>query len=504
VAAVEEVHRLAHYDPLTGLPNRALLHDRLDQALDGARANQSVTVLMMGLDRFKNINDSLGHRIGDTLLQGVAGRIGGQLHESDTLARVGGDEFVLIRTESTSPSHASIMAQTILELLTRPFVVQDHQLRIDASIGITLFPRDGASTDRLLRNADLALYSAKRDGRGQYRFYSRDMDLELKASLSVESGLRRAIDHGNLELLYQPTFALADGSMRSVEALVRWPRSGGRYLPAARFIPVAEASGLIVPLGEWTLRTACRQAKAWIAAGLDRFAVNVSAGQLRQPDFASVVERILADCGLVASALELEVTESVLDPSMVVTTKALNEVAELGVTLAIDDFGTGRSSLGYLQQFPFNRIKIDSSFVRDIDAEGDSKAIVNAIIALGHGLGKAVTADGVETETQLSFLQASTCDEVQGHLLARPKAVDEIEQAFDRHRLDHLGPTLAEIQERGGLVREGGAEETQAIHEVMELVRVNSALSHLVMQLRDKGKSWQEVKAAIEVELRGE
>jgi diguanylate cyclase (GGDEF)-like protein/PAS domain S-box-containing protein len=433
VAAAEEVHRLAHHDILTGLPNRVLLHDRLNQALASARRHQqSVAVMMLDLDRFKNINDSLGHRIGDVLLQRVARRIRGRLRASDTLARVGGDEFVLVQPELADPGGASIMAHTILELLTRPFLVNGNQLHIDTSIGITLFPRDSADTDQLLRNADLALSRAKREGRGQYRFFSRDMDLELKATLSVENGLRHALDRGNFELFYQPTYGLHDGSMQGVEALIRWPNSGGGYALPASFIPVAERSGLIVPLGEWTLRTACHQAKAWVAAGLNlRFAVNVSAIQLLQPGFAALVERILAETGLAASALELEITESVfLDPSTVVVTKALNEVAELGVTLAIDDFGTGCSSLAYLKHFPFNRIKIDASFVREIEAGGHSKDIVKAIIALGHSLGKSVTAEGVETQTQLAFLRANTCDEVQGYLLARPRAAGEIEQAF--------------------------------------------------------------------------
>jgi EAL domain-containing protein (putative c-di-GMP-specific phosphodiesterase class I) len=396
------------------------------------------------------------------------------------------------------------MAQTVLELLTRPFVVQGSQLYIDTSIGITLFPQDGADSDLLLRNADLALYRAKREGRGQYRFYSRDMDLELRATLSIESGLRHAIDHGGLELFYQPTFALADGSMQSVEALVRWPHPDGGHLLPASFIPVAEISGLIVPLGEWVLRTACRQAKAWKASGLDvRFAVNVSAVQLRQPDFAELVERILADSDLVASALELEVTESVfLDPSKAVITKALNEVAELGVTLAIDDFGTGYSSLGYLKRFPFNRIKIDGSFVRDIDSEDDSKAIVKAMISLGHSLGKSVTAEGVETQTQLAFLRANACDEAQGYLLARPRAVGEIEQALYWRMWDHVGPTLEQIQENIAQASERGPVETRVIHEVLELVRGMPRLNQLVIQLRDAGMSWHAVKAAIEVEMK--
>jgi diguanylate cyclase (GGDEF)-like protein/PAS domain S-box-containing protein len=505
VAAEEEVHRLAHHDTLTGLPNRVLLHDRLNQALAGARRHHhSVAVMMVDLDHFKNVNDSLGHRIGDALLQQVAGRIRGRLRETDTVARVGGDEFVLIQTELTDPGDASVMAQTVLELLTRPFVVQGSQLYIDTSIGITLFPQDGADSDLLLRNADLALYRAKREGRGQYRFYSRDMDQELRATLSIESGLRHAIDHGGLELFYQPTFALADGSMQSVEALIRWPNPGGGHLLPASFIPIAEISGLIVPLGEWVLRTACGQAKAWKASGLNlRFAVNVSAVQLRQPDFAALVERILADSGLVASALELEVTESVfLDPSKVVITKALNEVAELGVTLAIDDFGTGYSSLGYLKRFPFSRIKIDGSFVRDIDSEDDSKAIVKAMIALGHSLGKSVTAEGVETQTQLAFLRANTCDEVQGYLLARPRAVGEIEQALYWRMWDHVGPTLEQIQENIAHASERGPVETRVIHEIMELVRDMPRLNQMVMRLRDAGMSWHAVKAAIEVEMK--
>jgi diguanylate cyclase (GGDEF)-like protein/PAS domain S-box-containing protein len=452
VAAAEEVDRLAHHDILTGLPNRALLHDRLGQALAGARRHQqTVAVMMVDLDRFKNINDALGHRIGDALLQGVAGRIRGRLRASDTLARVGGDEFVLVQPELADAGGASIMAHTVLELLAQPFYINGNQLYIDASIGITLFPRDGVDPDLLLRNADLALYRAKREGRGQYRFYSCDMDSELKATLSVESGLRHAIEHGALELFYQPTFGLADGNMQGVEALIRWPHPGGGYLSPASFIPVAEISGLIVPLGEWTLRTACRQAKAWNTAGFKlRLAVNVSALQLRQPDFARLVECVLADSGLVPSDLELEVTEGVLlDPSMAIIKRALNELTELGVTLAIDDFGTGCSSLGYLKHFQFDRIKIDASFVRDIDAGSDANAIVKAIIALGHSLGKSITAEGVETQTQLAFLRANTCDAVQGYLLARPKAVDEFEEAFaNRHMMDRVRSARADIQRR--------------------------------------------------------
>jgi diguanylate cyclase (GGDEF)-like protein len=507
VGAAADAHRLAHFDTLTELPNRILLNDRLDQALASARLNrQSVSVMMVGLDRFKTITGSLGHKTGDALLQGVARRISGRLRECDTLARVGGDEFVLVQPESGGTTDASRMAQTILELLNQPFAIHGNQLRIDTCVGITLFPQDGVDAEGLLRNADLALYRAKREGRGQYRFYSNEMDLELKATLRVESELRHAIEQDSLELFYQPTFAVADGRVHGVETLIRWPRPGGDPKVPTSLIPSTEISGLIVPLGEWTLRTACREAKAWIAAGLGlRLAVNVSAIQLRQPAFAALVEHILADSGLAASALELEVTESVFfDPSMAVITKALNEVAELGVTLAIDDFGAGRSSLGYLKQFPFSRIKIDPSFVHDIDADRDSKAIVKAIIGLGHSLNKSVTAQGVETKTQLSFLRANACDEVQGYLLAQPRAVDEIEQALYRRMMSHITHTPSRIQERRAAARKVGAAEVRAIHEVMELVRINSALSRMVVHLRDAGMSWHEVQAAIERETKRE
>ena len=436
VAALEDVYRLAHHDTLTGLPNRIMLRDRLGQALAAARRHgQGVAVMMVDLDHFKNVNDALGHTIGDGLLQRVAVRLGSRLRASDTLARVGGDEFVLIQPDLIDPNGATVMAQKLVEALAEPFLVDGNRLHIGTSIGITLFPDDGTDPDLLLRNADMALYRAKHHGRGQYRFYSRDMDVELKATRSVEDGLRRALEQGTLELVYQPIFAFEDGCVRGVEALIRWRHPGGGSVSPSSFIPVAEMSGLIVPLGEWILRQTCRQAQAWMKAGRClRVAVNLSAVQLRQPDFAVVVERALADSGLASSALEFEVTESVfLDPSKIAITKTLHEVAEMGVHLAIDDFGTGYSSLGYLKHFPFNRIKIDASFVRDIGAEANAEAIVKAIIALGRSLGKSVTAEGVETELQLAFLRRHTCDEAQGYLLARPTPATEVERAFTSH-----------------------------------------------------------------------
>jgi diguanylate cyclase (GGDEF)-like protein/PAS domain S-box-containing protein len=348
VAALEDVYRLAHHDTLTGLPNRVMLQDRLGQALTQARRHgKRVAVMMLDLDHFKNVNDALGHTIGDGPLQAVAARLGGRMRASDTLARVGGDEFVVIQPDLIDRSGAAVIAQKLIDAFTEPFFVQRNRLDIGASIGITVFPDDGIDLDLLLRNADIALYRAKRGGRGQYRCYSPDMDVELKATRSLEAGLRQALEHGTLELFYQPLFALGSGRFQGVEALIRWPHPGGGYVLPASFIPVAETSGIIVPLGEWILRQACHQARAWMRAGWRlRVAVNLSAVQLRQPDFATLVERILDDCHLVASALELEVTESVfLDPSKVAITKTLHEVAEMGVHLAIDDFGTGYSSL---------------------------------------------------------------------------------------------------------------------------------------------------------------
>jgi diguanylate cyclase (GGDEF)-like protein/PAS domain S-box-containing protein len=439
VAALEDVYRLAHHDTLTGLSNRVTLQDRLGQALTRARRHGNrVAVMMLDLDHFKNVNDALGHTVGDGLLQAVATRLSARMRASDTLARVGGDEFVVLLPDLSDRSGAAVIAQKLIGAFTEPFFVQRNRLDVGASIGITVFPDDATELDLLLRNADIALYRAKRSGRGQYRCYSPDMDVELKATRSLEAGLRHALEHGTLELFYQPLFALGSGRFQGVEALIRWPHPGGGYVLPASFIPVAETSGFIVPLGEWTLRQACHQAQAWMQAGWKlRVAVNLSAVQLRQPDFAVLVERILDDSRLVPSALELEVTESVfLDPSKVAIARTLHQVAEMGVHLAIDDFGTGYSSLTYLKHLPFDRIKIDRSFARDIGAEGNADAIVRAIIALGRSLGKSVTAEGVETERQLAFLRKSTCDEVQGYLLARPTSVSEIERAF-RPALTH-------------------------------------------------------------------
>jgi predicted signal transduction protein with EAL and GGDEF domain len=360
--------------------------------------------------------------IGDELLKEAAARIVGLLRASDTVARVGGDEFVLLQPDLLDRQGADVVAGKIVAAFVEPFPLHGNRIDISASIGVSIFPDDADHGDELLRNADIALYRAKRDGRGHYCRYRPEMDSELKAARSLEAGLRHAIETDGLDLFYQPKFGLKDHTVRGIEALLRWPHAGGGYVSPSSFIPVAETSGLIVPLGEWVLRRACRQTKEWLDAGYRmKTAVNVSAIQLRQPGFALLLEKILGEAGLAPSALELEVTENVfIDASKSAIARTLQDVSDLGIHLAIDDFGTGYSSLGYLKHLPFGRIKIDRSFVQDIGTSAEGDAIVKAITALGNSLGKQVTAEGVETLEQLAFLEANGCDEVQGFLLARP------------------------------------------------------------------------------------
>jgi diguanylate cyclase (GGDEF)-like protein/PAS domain S-box-containing protein len=429
ILALEDVYRLAHYDTLTGLPNRLMLYSRLDKVLASARRHgRGVALMMIDLDHFKNVNDSLGHVAGDELLRQVADRLRNSLRESDTLARVGGDEFVLLGEDVAGPHGVSVIARKIVDAMAEPFDIYGSQLYMSTSVGVTLYPRDAGDSALLLRNADLALYRAKHEGRGHYLFYTPEMDVELQAARSLENGLRRALQEGTLMLFYQPTFSLYDGRIQGVEALLRWPHAGGGHVMPTSFIPIAETSGLIVPLGEWVLREACRQAQIWWKTGYHlRMAVNLSAIQLREPGFALLVERILAENELLGDALELEVTERVfLDPSKAAITETLRKVTEMGVQLAIDDFGTGYSSLGYLKNFPFDRIKVDASFVRDIGIESGTETIVKAIIALSRSLGKSITAEGVETDRQLSFLRHNMCDEAQGFLLAHPASADNL------------------------------------------------------------------------------
>ena len=427
--AQRNIHRLAHHDPLTGLPNRLLFQDRLDQALRVAgRQGRKAVLMLLDLDHFKEINDSLGHPAGDQLLHELAQRLAGLIRATDTWARLGGDEFALIQTGVRGADDAEVMVRRVLQALEQPFTVETQRVHMTASLGVTLFPDDGDTPERLLRNADMALYRAKAAGRRSSAFYRPEMDRELQASRSLQAGLRRALEGEGLRLVYQPVLDVRQRRVVAVEALLRWRHPGGGEVPPASFIPVAETSGLIQPLGAWVLQEACRQAAVWHRTGL-KVAVNVSVAQLRDPELLRALQQAIAAAGIPAAALELEVTESVfLDPSKDLVLEALHEIAGLGVTLAIDDFGTGYSSLGYLKHFPFHKVKIDGSFVRDIGRDAGSDAIVAAVIGLGHALDKQVTAECIESEPQLAFLAEQGCDLAQGYLLGRPQPADAIDR----------------------------------------------------------------------------
>ena len=420
--ANERIVYMADHDALTGLPNRSLLTDRVGQAIAGARrSGNKLAILFLDLDRFKNVNDSLGHAIGDLLLQAVAQRLVGCLRAEDTAARLGGDEFIISLPNVCDAAEAARVATRILAELAKPFSVAAHQLPADASIGIAVYPDDGDTAETLLRSADTAMYHAKESGRANYQFFSAQMTERVSQRLSTETRLRGALEHGEFALHYQPLVDLASGRVDAAEALLRWPQADGRTVSPADFIPVAEDTGLIVPLGEWVLREACKQAQAWQALrpGL-RIAVNLSPRQFRQKDLVGMIDEVLSQTRLAPHLLELELTEGMLMHHAEDTVRTLIRLDEMGVRLAIDDFGTGYSSLSYLKRFPIHSLKIDRSFVQDIGSDADDAAIVTAIVAMARSLNLNVTAEGVETEEQLSFLRAVDCDLVQGFHLGRP------------------------------------------------------------------------------------
>ena len=422
-AAEEQIRHMALHDPLTGLPNRVLFQDRLANALARARRHGSeVAVMLLDLDHFKDVNDTLGHSVGDKLLREVASRLSEVARASDTWARLGGDEFALVQEGLRGSEGASVMAARVLAALDAPFRIDGHELEVAGSLGVTIYPTDGDSAERLVRNADVALYRAKAAGRGRFAPYHGEFDRELRRDRRLQRELRRALAGDALELAYQPVFSLPRQRLVKVEALVRWPQSGSTPVPPSTFIPLAERSGLIHPLGEWVLSRVCQQSAAWCAAGQPlRTAVNVSAAQLRHAGFVPMLARLLNEAGVAPDLLELELTESVfVDGAREQIRGALHEIAAMGVALTIDDYGTGHSSLTHLRQFPFDELKIDASFVADIGRDPSSGAIVAAVIGLAHSLGKLVTAEGVETAEQLEFLRERGCDAAQGYLLARP------------------------------------------------------------------------------------
>jgi diguanylate cyclase (GGDEF)-like protein len=422
----EKLKIVATHDPLTELPNRTLLHERLSHALARAqRHGRPLAVLLVDLDRFKHVNDTLGHEAGDTLLQVAARRFYNCLRETDTMARQGGDEFVVLMDELSDRQPITRVSQRILDAMVEPFLIEGQEIHVTASIGITVYPDDGRT---LLRNADIALYRAKGKGGNNYQFYSAQIDNYSRERLALESGLRRALERDELRLHYQPKVDLAAGHICGMEALLRWQHPQMGLVAPDRFIAIAEESGLIRPIGAWVLKTACMQNRAWQRQGMRRFpvAVNLSPCQFAEESLLDDIKSALADSGLEPSDLELEITESMVmnDPEQAVNT--LRRLKDLGMRIAIDDFGTGYSSLAYLKRFPVDCVKVDRSFVEDIPQDVDSMAIAKAIIAMAHSLRLKVVAEGVESEEQVSFLRGERCDEIQGHYFSAARAAGEI------------------------------------------------------------------------------
>ncbi len=430
-----EIKKLAYYDILTGLPNRVLFTDRLKQAIVMAeRDRRDTALLFLDLDRFKNVNDSIGHAYGDRLLKITADRIQHCLRSSDTVARIGGDEFVVILPLISGADDVSKVASKILESLNKPVRLEEHEIYSSASIGISVFPDDGSTVDDLLKNADIALYQAKERGRNNFQFFSKEMNVQALTRQLLESSMRQAIARNEFYLVYQPQFDIGNRALVGLEALIRWqhPQKGNIY--PLHFIAIAEETGMIIPIGEWVLRTACHQARSWHDEGYPflRVAVNISARQFKQDNFVSLVKSILDESGLPPGYLELELTESTIMERADKNVQTLLELKKLGVTLAIDDFGTGYSSLSYLKHFPIDRLKIDRSFLRDLALGSDDAAIAEAIIVMAHSLNLDVVAEGVELEEQLDFLHSHKCDTLQGFLMSHPLSVNDVSVLLGR------------------------------------------------------------------------
>ncbi|HWO34059.1 MAG TPA: EAL domain-containing protein, partial [Candidatus Acidoferrum sp.] len=415
----------AQYDLVTSLPNRLLLNDRISQAIGMARRqNRPIAVIFLDLDRFKYINDSLGHVIGDKLLQSVSRRFLTSVRASDTVSRQGGDEFVILLSEITHPEHAATSAKKILLSLNTPHSIGGQDLHIDGSIGISVYPEDGEDAETLIKNADTAMYHAKENGRNNFQFFKTEMNFKAVERQSLEGSLRRALERKEFLLHYQPKVNLDTGEITGVEALIRWQHPDRGLVPPSQFVPIAEDCGLIVQIDSWVLREACRQAREWQDAGLPfkRVSVNVSAVEFRDKGFVEGVRAILGETGLDARYLDLELTERVLMEHAESTASVLHQLKMMGVRLVVDDFGTGYSSLSYLQQFPIDALKIDQSFVHRITADPDDSPIVSAIIDMGKNLKQSVIAEGIETQEQRAFLQVHLCAEGQGYLFSLPLA----------------------------------------------------------------------------------
>ncbi|HEY0909090.1 MAG TPA: EAL domain-containing protein, partial [Bradyrhizobium sp.] len=422
--AEARVAHMARHDGLTGLANRVLFQERLEQALSLVSRGRLHAVLCVDLDRFKPVNDSFGHPTGDKLLQAVASRLLGCVRDVDTVARIGGDEFAILALHVDRTERVGELAQRVVRVLSEPFQIDGNTIAIGASVGIALCPSDADTPDELINHADMALYRAKMDGRGRYCFFEAEMGARLRERFSLERDLRQALVRNEFELMYQPLFDLERGLVSGFEALLRWRHPDRGLVMPDNFIPIAEETGLIVPIGAWVLRRACQEALGWPADVT--VSVNLSAVQFKSSDLVRVVRDVLASTGLPAGRLELEITESTLLEDNAATLQTLRELGRLGVRFSMDDFGTGYSSLSYLRSFPFDKIKIDQSFIRDLTARTNSLAIVRAIVGLGRSLNMLTTAEGVETREQFESLRAEGCNEVQGYYLSQPRPAADI------------------------------------------------------------------------------
>jgi diguanylate cyclase (GGDEF)-like protein len=419
-----QLTHMAHHDGLTALPNRLLFREEMERELARARRGEPVAVLCVDLDHFKRVNDTLGHAAGDALLQAAAERLRACVRETDIVARLGGDEFAIVQVLADQPRAATVLAERLIADLSRPFDIEGHQVVVGASVGIALAPSDGTEADQLMKSADMALYRAKADGRGVLRYFESEMDAKMQARRALELDLRKALAEHEFELFYQPIVDLQSNRVAGFEALLRWNHPTQGLIPPGEFIPIAEDMGLIIPLGEWVLRRACLEAAGW--PDNIKVAVNLSPAQFKSKTLALAVTSALADSGFPASRLELEITESVLLQDNDTVRAILHQLRDLGVRISMDDFGTGYSSLSYLRSFPFDKIKIDQSFVRDMCLHDDSIAIVRAVAGLGRNLGMSTTAEGVETNEQLGRLRDEGCTEVQGYLFSRPLPASEV------------------------------------------------------------------------------
>jgi diguanylate cyclase (GGDEF)-like protein/PAS domain S-box-containing protein len=450
--AESRLRHMAHHDSLTNLPNRALLQQRLQRELArGRRGDRSFALHFIDLDRFKGVNDVLGHHLGDRLLQAVAKRLAEQAREGDTVARLGGDEFAVLQRD-VAREEAAALAGKVMDTLLQPFQVGDQEVSLSASIGITLSPADASGVDELLRNADLAMYRAKSEGRNSFRFYAEDMKTRAERAISLDKDLRNGLQRSEFVLHFQPQLDLRTGQIVGAEALLRWQRPGVGLLRPGEFLPFAEENGLSVPINAWVLHEACAKAVRWQQQGLPplRWAVNLSPVQFRKQNVLDLVRSVLEQTGLDPSVLDVELTEGILVENAEAAAQVLRDLRDLGVGFSIDDFGAGYSSFSYVKNFPVDRIKIDQSFVRNLRSDPTDTAIVRAIISLGHSLHLQVIAEGVETVEQLTQLAAEGCDEIQGYYLSPPVELDE----FERLLRARQGNGLAELPPRGSAPRQ--------------------------------------------------